>query len=119
MLACDAKDVAEWSEGLIAVLVTDKADNALDQNLRWLKSIFGDRAYCALTRRFRPNDAAMMQGISTIAAECGLPTVALDDILYHCARAPHAAGCRDLHSSADDDRQGRLPQGKSITPTAF
>src|SRR4051794_11668168 len=44
-------DVAAWSEGLIAILVTDKPSEALRGDLHRVKAIFGDRAYCALTRR--------------------------------------------------------------------
>src|SRR3954471_8318696 len=51
-------DIAAWSEGLIAILVTDKPSDDLPSQLQRLKAIFGDCAYCALTRRFRPDDAA-------------------------------------------------------------
>src|SRR5262249_50560845 len=43
-------DVERWQAGLIAVLVTDKPDEQLGAELGKLKSIFGDRAYGALTR---------------------------------------------------------------------
>src|SRR3954449_5035101 len=43
-------DVAAWNEGLVSILVTDKpAQELLDHLLRMKR-----RAYCALTRRFRP-----------------------------------------------------------------
>ena len=45
--------------------------------------MFGDRAYCALTRRFRPNDAAILQAIASMAAQAGVPTVVTGDVLYH------------------------------------
>ena len=82
---CDLgfKDLEEWCEGLIAVLVTDKCDADLREHLACLKQAFGDRAYCALTRRFRPNDAAIMRKVANEAAAAGVPTVATGDVLYH------------------------------------
>lgn len=76
-------DVETWCEGLIAILVTDTADEALAANLQRLKSAFGDRAYCGLTRRFRPNDATRLLAVATAAETVGLPTVAIGDVLYH------------------------------------
>ncbi|MET3997125.1 DNA polymerase III alpha subunit [Bradyrhizobium sp. S3.9.2] len=79
------EDVAEWSEGLIVVLVTDKPSDDLLPQLQRMKSVFKDRAYCALTRRFRPDDAAYMQDVANTAAMAGVPTVATGDVLYHVA----------------------------------
>jgi DNA polymerase III alpha subunit len=77
------QDVAAWCEGLIAILVTDKPGPALAESLAKLCSTFGDRAYCALTRRFRPDDAACLQAIAKEAARAGIPTVVTGDVLYH------------------------------------
>lgn len=76
-------DVEAWCEGLIAILVTDKPDQGLSEQLRRLKSAFGDRAYCGLTRRFRPNDAKFMRGITNAASAARMPVVAIGDVLYH------------------------------------
>jgi error-prone DNA polymerase len=76
-------DVEAWSEGLIAILVTDKPSDELLPQLQRVKSVFKDRTYCALTRRFRPDDAGHMHDIATIAAQARVPTVATGDILYH------------------------------------
>src|ERR1700712_5303351 len=43
------QDVADWSEGLIAVLVPDTADYTYALRLRKLRATFGDRADMALT----------------------------------------------------------------------
>src|SRR3954447_8896449 len=40
-------DVASWSDGLIAILVTDKPSDQLPDHLQRMKTIFGDRANCA------------------------------------------------------------------------
>src|SRR5260370_4307072 len=77
------KDVEEWREGLIAILVTENADQALSENLARLKSTFGDRAYCGMTRRFRPNDTARLRDIASIAQKATVPAVATGDVLYH------------------------------------
>jgi error-prone DNA polymerase len=77
------EDVARWSEGLIAIMVTDKPDARLAESLTKFRNVFGDRSYCALTRRFRPNDAAILQAIASTAAQAGVPTVVTGDVLYH------------------------------------
>jgi DNA polymerase III alpha subunit len=50
------EDLVDWSEGLIAVLVPDTADDVCAPRLRKLRDVFGDRAYLGLTLRRRPND---------------------------------------------------------------
>jgi error-prone DNA polymerase len=77
------KDVEEWCEGLIAILVTENADQTLSENLARLKSSFGDRVYCAMIRCFRPNDAARLRDIASIAQKATVPTVVTGDVLYH------------------------------------
>jgi error-prone DNA polymerase len=64
-------------------MVTDKPDAGLAESLAKFRTVFGDRSYCALTRRFRPNDAAILQGIASTAAQAGVPTVVTGDVLYH------------------------------------
>ncbi|WP_443748589.1 error-prone DNA polymerase [Asticcacaulis solisilvae] len=76
-------DVADWNEGLIAVLAPDMADEACALNLRRLKAIFGDRAYLALTLRRRPNDALRLHDLSRLAESTGVPTIASNDVLFH------------------------------------
>jgi len=76
-------DLIAWSEGLIAVLVTDKPSGDLLHHLQKLKLVFEDRAYCSLTRRFRPDDAAYMQDIANAAARAQVAIVATGDVLYH------------------------------------
>ena len=77
------EDVAAWSEGLIAILLTDKPSGELSRHLTRITNIFGERAYCALTRRFRPDDAAYMHEIATMASQARVPAVATGDVLYH------------------------------------
>src|ERR1700723_2176868 len=50
----DWPDVAAWNAGLLALLLPGELKNPLSDELQKLQSIFGDRAYCALTRRFLP-----------------------------------------------------------------
>jgi error-prone DNA polymerase len=76
-------DVAEWNEGLIAVLVPDEADETCVLNLRRLKDVFGDRAYLALTLRRRPNDALRLHKLSQTAENARVPTIATNDVLFH------------------------------------
>lgn len=63
-------DVAEWSEGLLAVLPADRPDDTLTERLRRLKAIFGRDLSCGLSRRFGVNDHLRLEGI---AARPGRP----------------------------------------------
>jgi len=49
-------DLVAYGEGLIAVLVPNRANDDCALHLRRLREAFGDRAYLALTLRRRPND---------------------------------------------------------------
>jgi error-prone DNA polymerase len=80
----DWPDVDEWNEGLLAILLPDELKNPLVDKLQRLHRIFGDRAYCALTRRFLPDETARLQGIANASAQASVPTVVTNDILYHC-----------------------------------
>ncbi|MGH8277382.1 MAG: PHP domain-containing protein, partial [Steroidobacteraceae bacterium] len=79
----DWSDVAAYSEGLIAVLVPDEADDSCALRLRRLAEAFGDRAYLALTLRRRPNDSLRLFELSNTAARAGIPTVVTNDVLFH------------------------------------
>jgi hypothetical protein len=60
-------DLVDWSEGLIAVLVPDVADDACALRLRRLRDTFGDLAYMALTLRRRPNDQKRIHELNNLA----------------------------------------------------
>ncbi|WP_010161915.1 error-prone DNA polymerase [Sphingomonas sp. PAMC 26617] len=79
----DWADVEEWNEGLIAMLVPDRADDVTQAALARVKRIFGDRAYMALSVRRRPRDAIRLRDLAAIAATARVPTVATNDVLYH------------------------------------
>jgi error-prone DNA polymerase len=77
------RDVEQWCEGLLGILITDRPSADLADSLTKLRHAFGDRAYSALTRRFRPNDAAYLQAVASQAAQAAVPTVVTGDVLYH------------------------------------
>ncbi|GAA4159914.1 error-prone DNA polymerase [Shinella granuli] len=79
----DWSDVVEWSEGLLAVLVPDEADETAAFQLRRLREHFKERCYLALTLRRRPNDQLRLFDLSNLAARHGVPTVVTNDVLYH------------------------------------
>src|SRR5450631_4336180 len=79
----DWSDVIAYSEGLIAVLVPDEADETCALHLRRLAEAFGDSAYLALTLRRRPNDALRLYELSNMAARGRVPTVVTNDVLFH------------------------------------
>ncbi|WP_206245722.1 error-prone DNA polymerase [Novosphingobium terrae] len=76
-------DLEDWHEGLIAILLPDRADAANEQALLRLRRLFGSRAYMALTLRRRPKDAIRLRDLVAQAAAVRVPTVATGDVLYH------------------------------------
>jgi len=79
----DWSDLEEWNEGLIALLVPDRADATTETALTRMRRIFGDRSYAALSIRRRPRDAIRLRDLATMAAAARVPTVATNDVLYH------------------------------------
>src|SRR6201747_1673315 len=77
------EDLVDWSDGLIAVLVPDTADNACALRLRRLRDTFGDRAYLALTLRRRPNDQMRIHDLNNLAQRFRVATVVTNDVLFH------------------------------------
>jgi error-prone DNA polymerase len=76
-------DVIDHSEGLIAILVPDRPDENCASKLRRLAKVFGDRAYLALTLRRRPGDQLRLHALANLAAQAGVATVAINDVLFH------------------------------------
>ncbi len=101
----DWADVAEWNEGLLAILLPDDLANPLEDELQKLQGIFKDRAYCVLTRRFLPDEGARLQKIANAAANARVPLVATNDVLYHAASRrmlQDVVTCIRLHTTIDN-----------------
>jgi error-prone DNA polymerase len=81
LLAFD--DLVTWGEGLVVALLTDAPDEQLKTDLRRLRGEFGNRSYCALTRRFAPNDHVRLAGIAEMARDARVPALGTGDALYH------------------------------------
>jgi error-prone DNA polymerase len=83
--ACDLwwKDLAEYGEGLLAILLSDAPDDVHAARLARLKADFGNCAYTALTFHRRPGDAVRLRKLADLAAAARVPTVATGDVLYH------------------------------------
>ena len=86
-------DLAPWSEGLIAILLPDEADEANVAALNELRTVFGKRAYMALSQRRRPDDAVRIDALAMQAGAAGVRAVVTGDILYH---APEARLLQDV-----------------------
>src|ERR1700728_2297290 len=101
----DWPDVEEWNEGLLAILLSDGLGERLPQELRRLRTIFGDRAHCALTRMFQPNETVRLQAHVTAASEANVRTVVTNDVLYHCPSRrmlQDVLTCIRLHTTIDN-----------------
>lgn len=79
----DLADVEAYSEGLIAILVPDEADDVYSQQLRKVAGIFGDRAYVSLCLHRRPNDRLRLHNLSNMAFRHKVRTAVTNDILFH------------------------------------
>ena len=104
--ACDLAwpDVEAWQEGLVAVLFPDGLGDRLPSELRRLRAVFSDRAYCALTRLFLPDEAARLRDHANAAAQAGVATVVTNDVLYHCPSRrllQDVVTCIRLHTTID------------------
>ncbi|OYW82280.1 MAG: error-prone DNA polymerase, partial [Asticcacaulis sp. 32-58-5] len=82
---CDLhwSDVEDHAQGLVAVLLPEAADAACAQSVRRLKAVFADRAYLSLCLRRRQGDHLRLHALSNLAAQCRVPTVVTNDVLYH------------------------------------
>ncbi|MEO7470247.1 MAG: error-prone DNA polymerase [Sphingobium limneticum] len=76
-------DLADWSEGVIGILVPDRADATTGEALDRLVVTFGHRSYMALSIRRRPKDAIRLRDLAAMAAKARVATVATGDVLYH------------------------------------
>lgn len=79
----DWSDLADHAGGLIAALVTDRADASCRRRLSALADIFGADAFCALTLRRRPRDQMRLHQLSELAQDLGVKTVVTNDVLFH------------------------------------
>jgi error-prone DNA polymerase len=101
----DWPDVEEWNEGLLAILLPDQLTLDLASELAQLRRIFGNRPFCALTRRFLPGEALRLQTISNAAASAYVATVVTNDVLYHCPTRrvlQDVVTCIRLHTTIDN-----------------
>ncbi|MDH4438962.1 MAG: error-prone DNA polymerase [Rhizobium sp.] len=76
-------DVAQYCDGLLAILVPDLADDTCAVQLRKLAEVFGDRAYLSLCLRRRPNDQLRLHELSNLATLFKVKTVVTNDVLFH------------------------------------
>jgi error-prone DNA polymerase len=101
----DWPDVEEWSAGLLAILLPDEMKNDLPGELTRLRRIFGDRAYCALSRLFLPDEAHRLNTIASAASQARMPTIVTNDVLYHCPSRrmlQDVVTCIRLHTTIDN-----------------
>ncbi len=86
-------DLELWSEGMVAILLAEKASEHNAVALAELKTVYGKRGYMALYQRRRPNDAVRIDALARQAAAAGVRAVVTGDILYH---APEARLMQDV-----------------------
>ena len=94
-------DLAEWQEGLIAILLPGDPGAATARDLAALRALFGDRGHCGLAFRRRPNDAMRLHALARQAGMAGVRAVALGDVLYH---APELRLLQDVVTAIREKR---------------
>ena len=77
------EDVAFYSQGLVAALVSDRPGEETAGQLALLREIFGERAFMTLTRRYRPRDAQRLYALEALARAHDVVPVATGDVIYH------------------------------------
>ena len=100
----------------MAVLLPDGLGDRLPSELRRLRAVFSDRAYCALTRLFLPDEAARLRDHANAAAQAGVATVVTNDVLYHCPSRrllQDVVTCIRLHTH---DRSCGVSEGAARRP---
>ncbi|WP_415289043.1 error-prone DNA polymerase [Brevundimonas sp. S1H14] len=76
-------DVAAHAEGLVAVLIPERADAVLERRLALMVDTFGQEAHMALTLFRRPRDQLRLHQLSEMAGAVGVATVVTNDVLFH------------------------------------
>ncbi|MBS0524233.1 MAG: error-prone DNA polymerase, partial [Proteobacteria bacterium] len=78
-------DLAEYSEGLIAVVLPPRdIDNPqFHERLRKLARLFGDRCYLAGSMLFRGDDARRLAYLDNLSIQMKVRFVAINDVHYH------------------------------------
>ena len=94
-------DLVEWQAGLIAILLPGDPGAATARHLDELRALFGERGYCGLAFRRRPNDAMRLHDLARQAGMAGLRAVALGDVLYH---APEGRLLQDVVTAIREKR---------------
>jgi error-prone DNA polymerase len=79
----DWSELADWSDGLVAILLPDAADPRTATWAAELRDLFGARGHLALTLRRRPGDAARLHALDALGRAAGVRRVATGDVLYH------------------------------------
>jgi len=92
----DWADISAHSEKVVAILLPDLADPLTAAQLGDIASTFGERAYCALSLRRRPDDALRLHQLAALALEHRVRAVATGDVLYH---SPEARPLQDVVSA--------------------
>jgi error-prone DNA polymerase len=76
-------DLVAHSDGMLAILVPDEANDDLAWQLRRLRGALGDRAYLAMTLRRRPNDQLRLHDLAAMGQAHRVPIVVTNDVLFH------------------------------------
>ena len=82
---CDLawEDLVEHGPGQVAILLDHRPSEALRLRLERLRADFGDRAYLALTRRFKAKDHQRLAALDALARGSRVSPVATNDVLMH------------------------------------
>ncbi len=83
--ACDLgwDDLMAHVEGQVAILVADRPEPTVAPDLARLREGFGDRAYLALTRRFKARKHVRLDRMAELGRAARVATVATNDVLCY------------------------------------
>ena len=83
---CRADVVAHGEGQLFIVIPPDTPDEAFTHHLKMFAGVFENRCYLAAQHLYRGDDSRRLAALAELAAVCGTPLVATNDVHAHTAR---------------------------------
>lgn len=107
------EDLAEPSDGLLALWVPDREDD--DRDGRWLRDCFPERLWLAVELHQGPDDAGRLTRLLALAEGLGIPPVATGDVHMHARGRRALQDCMTAvrhHCTVAEAGQRLFPNGE-------
>ena len=109
-------DLLERASDLLLIVMPERRPEGLTALLPSLREAAPGAVWLAATMHRRGDDRRRLIGLRSLAAEAGVPLIAVNDVLYHDVRPAPAAGRGHLHPRGGDHRdRGQAAGGQCRT----